>query len=414
MIFVQAEQYLEIAAAFDTSSRSSLQQDPRQAQASALRAREAVISRRVEAISSGEIQVQKSTRLFDADVAEFERVLDSVPLDPAIYGGVLPAELSGLISEVEEAPLFPPATSPSRSRSPTARPARSQPPRPPPAPVRPSSPSVGNRESRASVVPEVRRQPPPPPPVPRNSGPRPSAAPETVVSSPEECVSPSQSSQGSSASGVDYQQLFDERPRGSSAAASSARPVVPEPPCPKARPVAPPPVESGVRVFHAESVDADRLWSGVLHRFSPGQGPVAVLSLDFHQVADKCFWTFVEVLNEVQSKNLAIIVTSYTQSRNLEEAARAFLVRALNSSRFRGPLCLAITSQKTGRRGKHALLAWWLRAAPDQVRGIVHVDDSAQITREFDQRNTRGLSARLFPIDSDYNLFESLKWWDLL
>ena len=238
--------------------------------------------------------------------------------------------------------------------------------------------------------------------MPIPSSPSPEQSPEQSPG-PGECLSPS-----TSASELDYDQLFQPQPAEREGATSSSSAAARQPPPPPQ-----PPLEQGIKVHRSEEADRDRVWSDVFHRFN-GDLPSAVLSLDYHQVIDRDFWATVETLNSVEEQRLGLLVCSYTTSSRLIEEARSFLSRAANASRLQGPVTLVITPSKTRRGGKWEFLAWLLEAAPNRVHDLTHVDDSQPIVNEFSARSTAGLRAELCSVNCPLNLPEFLRHHYLL
>ena len=241
------------------------------------------------------------------------------------------------------------------------------------------------------------------------------AASPSRSSAPGEFVSPSRSpvrSPTSSASSVAYSDLFVPDPVARRAL--PLPPPPPPPPAPSARPVARDPSPNSVCLYWVPDVNYNDLWEDIL-RAHPHTQPECLLSLDYHGVLDKDFWSSAQVLDRLATRpSIGLLVLSYTTSQRLAQDARAFIARLLNSSQHRGPIVLLVCPRKVGVQGKHYCLTRILDSSPRSVKGAVHIDDSYNIVEEVQARASPGISARHYEKDSPWSLLSFLDWHRLL
>ena len=257
----------------------------------------------------------------------------------------------------------------------------------------------------------MRRQPPPPPPAPRHSGPRPTSAPVVVPASPS--PSPQRSPEHlSSPSSIAFEDVFQ------------ASPPLPPPPPPQpawrssSSSARPPPqqlLQTGVRVHRSQSASRADIWRDILDRHQ-GAPPAVLLSLDFHKVCDREFWSTVRTFDLIEDQGIGLLILSYTTSERLRlvSEARSYISRVANSSRLQGPITLCVTPAKTGRTGKWRCLDWLVQGAPDQLQGVTHIDDNEAIIAEIAAKNSPGVQGRLYGVNNRWSLPEFLQYYHLL
>ena len=167
-------------------------------------------------------------------------------------------------------------------------------------------------------------------------------------------------------------------------------------------------------VHWSQSTDYAHLWHNILRRHQDSC-PEFLLSLDFHKVCDRQFWQTVRVFDLLHDRpSIAVLVLSYTRSDRLAAEARSYISRIVNCSRHRGPVVLCITPSKVGPTGKQRCLRQLIREAPQQLRGVTHIDDSEDIIEEITSQNTAGIQGRLFEVNNRWPLPAFLQYYGLL